>query len=39
MICTAHSILFGYKIEKNEVGDHVARMAEDRHIQDFGGEF
>jgi len=39
MICTAHSIMFGDKIEKNEMGGACrAYEGEERRIQSFGGE-
>ena len=39
MICTSHPILFGDKIEKNEVGRECrAYGVEERCIQGFGGE-
>jgi hypothetical protein len=32
MICTSHRELCGYKIEKNVMGGHVARMGEGRGV-------
>jgi len=39
MICTAHQILFGDQIEKNEMGVvFSAYWGEERRIQGFGAE-
>jgi hypothetical protein len=39
MICTPHQILFGNKIEKNEMGEACSLYGgEERRIQGFGGE-
>jgi len=39
MTCTPHPILFGFKIEKNEMGVACsANGGEERRIQGFGGE-
>jgi hypothetical protein len=39
MTCTAHPILFGYIIEKNEMGGACSACGgEERRIQGFGGE-
>ena len=39
MICTAHQIVSGYKIDKNEMGGACSAYGgEERGIQGFGGE-
>ena len=39
MICTSHSILFGVKIEKNEIGGACSVYGgEEGAVQGFGGE-
>jgi hypothetical protein len=39
MICTPHPILFGYKIEKSEMGGECSAYGgEERPIHGFGGE-
>jgi hypothetical protein len=39
MICAPHPILFGDKIEKNEMGRPCSVYGgKERHIQGFGGE-